>query len=154
MSTAELNEALGLKTGDVYDSATVVQRLNFDPKGRDVTSHYMNNGYLFFSVNPSATRQPDGTTDVNFTINEGRKAQLRLISIVGNKKTASTALLKLLPLRSGEDFSRDKLMESQRLLAQQGQFDPAKIGINPKPVMRPDKPTDLVDIDLVLVEKP
>jgi outer membrane protein assembly factor BamA len=62
-------------------------------------------------------------------------------------------LLESLPLRSGDEFSRAKLMESQRILAQQGQFDPAKIGINPKPVMRPDKPTDLVDIDLVLVEK-
>ncbi|OGX89234.1 hypothetical protein BEN47_07490 [Hymenobacter lapidarius] len=153
LSTVELNEALGLKPGDAYDSAAVVQRLNYDPSGRDVASRYMNNGYLFFSVKPSATRQPDGTTDLAFTIDEGRKARLRIISIVGNKKTTTTALLKLLPLRSGEDFSRDKLMESQRLLAQQGEFDPTKISIIPKPVMRPDMPTDFVDIDLVLTEK-
>ncbi|MFC7668256.1 POTRA domain-containing protein [Hymenobacter humi] len=153
LSTAELNEALGLKTGDAYDSATVVQRLNYDPQGHDIASRYMNNGYLFFWVNPSATRQPDGTTDLELTLNEGRKAQLRTISIVGNKKTSASALLKLLPLRSGDEFSRAKLMESQRILAQQGDFDATKIGVNPKPVMRPDKPTDLVDIDLVLVEK-
>jgi hypothetical protein len=153
LSTAELNQALGLKTGDAYDSATVAQHLSFDPKGGDITSRYLNHGYLFFSINPSAKPQPDGTTDLTFALNEGRKAQVGAITMVGNKKTATPALLKLIPLRSGEDFSRAKLMETQRILAQQGQFDPEKIGINPKPSMRPSQPTDLVYVEIVLVEK-
>lgn len=153
LSAAELNQALGLKTGDAYDSAAVAQRLNFDPKGRDITSRYLDNGYLFFSVTPTAARRADGRTDLTFVFNEGRPARLGRISVVGNRKTSTAALLKLIPLRSGELFSRAKLMETQRRLAQQGQFDPAQIGLNPKPVMRPDQPTDLVDVELVLVEK-
>ncbi|GAB3849207.1 hypothetical protein GCM10028822_13250 [Hymenobacter terrigena] len=153
LSTAELNQALGLKPGDAYDSAAVARRISFDPKGGDITSRYMDHGYLFFSVTPKATRQPDGTTDLTFNISEGRKAQIGRITITGNTKTSTAALLKLIPLRSGEDFSRAKLMETQRILAQQGEFDPNKVGINSAPVMRPNESTDLVNIALVVVEK-
>ncbi|GAB3863918.1 hypothetical protein GCM10028824_00770 [Hymenobacter segetis] len=153
LSAAELNQALGLKSGDAYDSATVARRLSFDPKGGDITSRYMDHGYLFFSVEPKATRQPNGTTDLAFNISEGRRAQIGRITITGNTKTSTAALLKLVPLRSGEDFSRAKLMETQRILAQQGEFDPNKVAINPAPEMRPNQPTDLVNIALVVVEK-
>ncbi|MBU6121209.1 POTRA domain-containing protein [Hymenobacter siberiensis] len=151
LSAAELSQTLGLKSGDAYDSATVVRRLSFDPKGGDITSRYMDHGYLFFSATPKATRQPDGTTDLAFNISEGRKAQLGHITITGNTNTPTAALLRLIPLRSGEDFSRAKLMETQRILAQQGQFDPNKVGINPAPEMRPNEATDLVNIALVVV---
>lgn len=153
LSTAELNQALGLKTGDAYDSAAVAQRLSFDPKGGDITSRYMDHGYLFFSVSPQATRQPNGTTNLTFVISEGRKALVGAITVVGNTKTPTSTLLKQIPLRSGEVFSRAKLMETQRLLARQGQLDASKTGINLKPVMRPNQPTDLMDIELALVEK-
>lgn len=153
LSAAELTQALGLKSGDAYDSAAVARRLSFDPKGTDITSRYMDHGYLFFSATPKATRQPDGTTDLAFTISEGRKAQLGRVTITGNTKTPTATLLKLIPLRSGEDFSRAKLMETQRLLAQQGQFDPNKVGINPMPEMRPHEATDLVNIALLVMEK-
>ncbi|ALW85707.1 hypothetical protein AUC43_11785 [Hymenobacter sedentarius] len=153
LSTAKLNQALGLKPGDAYDSLEVARRLSFGTRGGDITSRYMDHGYLFFSVSPKATRQPNGTTDLAFTINEGRKADLGTITVTGNTKSPTAALLKMIPLRSGEPFSRANLIETQRILAQQGQFDQAKIGINPKPVMRPNQPTDLVDIELVVVEK-
>lgn len=153
LSTTELNEALGLKTGDAYDSAAVAQRLSFDSKGGDLTSRYMDHGYLFFSVSPSATPQPDGTTDLAFTINEGRKATLRSITMSGTQKTAAATLLGLLPLRSGDDFSRANLMKSQTILARQSKVNPAKIAINPQPVMSPNTPTDFVDIDLIVEEK-
>ena len=87
------------------------------------------------------------------TISEGRKAQLGRVTITGNTKTPTATLLKLIPLRAGEDFNRVKLMETQRLLAQQGQFDPNKVGINPMPEMRPHEATDLVNIALLVMEK-
>ena len=153
LSTAELNQALGFKTGDAYDSAAVAQRLGYDPKGGDITSRYMDHGYLFFSISPKATRQPNGTTDLAFTISEGRKAEVGTITVAGNTKTPTPALLKLIPLHSGEAFSRANIMKTQRILARQGHFDPASIRINPAPVMRPNQSTDLVNIELVLVEQ-
>ncbi|OGX84950.1 POTRA domain-containing protein [Hymenobacter glacialis] len=153
LSTTELNAALGLKTGDAYDSAAVAQRLSFDPRGGDITSRYMDHGYLFFSVSPQATPQPDGTTDLAFTLNEGRKAKLRNITLSGTQKSGAAALLSLLPLRTGDDFSRANLMKSQTILARQSNVNPAKIAINPQPVMSPNTPTDFVDIELVVAAK-
>lgn len=153
LSATELTKALGLKPGDAYDSAAVAQRLNYRGDGQDVASRYMDQGYLFFSITPSVARQANGTVDLTFALSEGRPAQLGNITITGNTKTSSAALLKLIPLRSGQPFSRTKLLETQRILAKQGQFDPSKVGVNPMPVMRPTQATDQVDIALVVVEK-
>ncbi|OGX89790.1 hypothetical protein BEN49_24485 [Hymenobacter coccineus] len=152
--TARLNEVLGLRPGDAYDSLAVEKRLSYDPARPDITSLYMDHGYLYFQVAPVAKRQADGTVDLAFTVTEGRMARLRHVFITGNlDASAKAALLKRLPLRTGDDFSRAKLMEANRLLAQQNRFDPKRIGINPQPVWRPTETTDLVDIELVLVPK-
>lgn len=153
LSPTELNRALGLKPGDAYDSAAVAQRLNYRIDGKDVTSRYMNHGYLFFSVTPTIMRQTNGTVDLSFALSEGRPARLGNITITGNTKISSAALLKLIPLRAGQPFSRAKLMETQAILAKQSQFDPKQIVVNPMPVMRPAQATDQVDIALVVVEK-
>src|SRR5690606_25690087 len=47
-----LSTILGVKKGDVYDMELVNKRLNYNPTGRDVSALYMDNGYLFFSVEP------------------------------------------------------------------------------------------------------
>ena len=93
--TARLNEVLDLRAGDAYDSLAVEKRLAHDPVGTDVSSLYMNHGYLFFQVAPVATRQADGTVDLAFTVAEGRKAQLGRVFITGNlDASAKAALLK------------------------------------------------------------
>ncbi|MGI4885538.1 MAG: POTRA domain-containing protein [Janthinobacterium lividum] len=152
--TARLNEALGLRPGDAYDSLAVAKRVAYDPAGTDVSSLYMDHGYLYFQIAPVATRQADGTTDLAFNITEGRLARLRRVFVTGGLDApAKAALLKQLPLRPGDEFSRAKLIETNRLLAQQSAFDPKKIGINPQPVARPAEATDLLDIELVLVPR-
>ncbi|MDO7875634.1 POTRA domain-containing protein [Hymenobacter sp. ASUV-10] len=153
VSATELTKLLGLKPGDAYDSAAVAQRLNYRADGQDVSSRYMDQGYLFFSVTPSVVRQANGTVDLTFILSEGRPAQLGNITIAGNTKISSAALLKLIPLRSGQPFSRARLLETQAILAKQGQFDPKRTAVNPMPVMRPAQATDQVDIALVVVEK-
>ncbi|TPG66692.1 POTRA domain-containing protein [Hymenobacter nivis] len=149
-----LNAALGLRPGDAYDSLTVEKHLNYNPSGNDVSSLYMDHGYLFFQVMPVATRQADGTVDLAFNVTEGHPAKLRRVYITGGlDASAQAALLKRLPLRTGDDFSRAKLVETNRLLVQEGKFDSQKIRINPQPIVRPTEATDLLDIELVLVPK-
>jgi outer membrane protein assembly factor BamA len=143
---------LGLKAGDAYDSAAVAKRLGYDPKG-DVGSLYMDQGYMFFSVTPTATRQPNGTVALAFAVSEGPQIRVRNLRFVGNKKVSTAELTKLVPLRSGELFSRTKLIQSQQKLVQTGYFEPLKIGINPQPVMKPTGQPDQTDMEFVLVEK-
>ncbi|HEX8427952.1 POTRA domain-containing protein [Hymenobacter sp.] len=153
VSTERLNQALGLKPGDAYDSLDVKQRLNYRPDGSDVTSLYMDQGYLFFSVVPTVQRQPNGSVALTLEIVEGRKAQLGTITFTGNGKTSAESLLKAIPLRSGDTFSRAKLIEAQKNLALLGSFDAEHMGINPRPEMRSNAATDLVNIQIALVEK-
>ncbi|WP_375434038.1 M56 family metallopeptidase [uncultured Hymenobacter sp.] len=153
VSTERLNQALGLKPGDTYDSLALKKRLSFSPDGKDVTSLYMDQGYLFFSVIPAIRHQPNGKVDLLFKFFEGRKAELGTITFLGNGKIPAQSLLEAIPLRSSDTFSRAKLMEAQRNLALLGPFDPKQVGVNPSPDMRPNATTDLVNIMFTLVEK-
>lgn len=149
LTAAQLTEALGLKPGDAYSKEALEARLTYRPDGGDVTSRYMDQGYLFFQVDPVAKTQPDGTTDLTFVIVEGPTVHINKLTVKGNSHVATADILRRLPLHQGELFSRAKLIESQRILAASGLFDPTKIGINPQPV-----PADkMVNIEFTVVEK-
>jgi hypothetical protein len=149
LSNAELDAALGLKPGDPYDPALVEEKLGNWTDSRGISSRYMDNGYLFFQIEPVAKTQPDGTTDLTFRINEGPTVHINEILIRGNRKVPTAEVLKFISMHQGELFSRAKLVESQRTLAESGYFVPTQIGINPQPILS----KDLVNIEFVVVEK-
>jgi hypothetical protein len=149
LTSAQLNEALGLKPGDPYSQETLASTLAYRPDNSDVTSRYMDRGYLFFQATPSATTRPDGTTDLVITLNEGPVTRIGSIAVKGIKKVPTADVLALLPLHKGELFSRARLIQSQRALAESGFFDPANVGITPQP----DPAHGLVNIEYVLIEK-
>jgi hypothetical protein len=149
LNTKQLNEALGLKVGDSYSKELLATALAYRPDNSDVTSRYMDQGYLFFQVTPSTTSRPDGTTDLVISINEGPVAHINSIVVKGNQKISTADVLALLPMHKGELFSRAKLIQSQRVLAESGFFKPDSIGINPQP----DVANGLVNIEYKVVEK-
>ena len=153
LSTDRLNQLLGLKPGNVYDAQAIESRLNFLPDGRDITSQYMDQGYMFFSLTPTATPQANGTIDLALTMVEGPQVRLRTITLQGNQKTNSQTVLATLPLKSGELFSRAKLMQAQQLIAAMGPFVANQVRINPQPVFDNGSPSELTDIVVVVVEK-
>ena len=155
LTNDQLTEALGLRPGDPYDAQALKARLGqlAVAEGTDITSHYLNQGFLFFSINPVAKTRPDGTTDLTFIISEGRQSRVGTVTITGNQKVATADILRLVSLRSGDLFSRAQLLESQRKLAQSGEFNPTEIGINPQPVFRPSEATDMVNITFTVREK-
>jgi hypothetical protein len=104
-------------------------------------------------LSPTEYAQLVGSTDLTFTISEGRRAQIGTITVTGNHKVSTTAILEMLPLHTGDFFSRTKLLQSQKILAENGTFDPTSIGINPQPAPRPAAATDLVNIAFTVVEK-
>ena len=44
-------------------------------------------------------------------------------------------------------------MQAQKNLAGSGYFDPAKVGVNPQPVLENGALTGLLDVEFVVVEK-
>lgn len=146
----ELSAVLGVEKGDVYDMDLVNKRLNYNPTGRDVSALYMDNGYLFFNVQPVEVNIVGDSIDVEMRIYEGPQATINKILITGNDRTNDHVILREIRTLPGEKFSRADLIRTQRELSVLGYFDPEQIGINPIP----NPANGTVDIEYSLVEKP
>src|SRR5690606_1662732 len=69
-----LTNILGVEKGDVYDMELVDKRLHYNPNGRDVSALYMDNGYLFFNVDPVEVKIVGDSIDVEMRVFEGTQA--------------------------------------------------------------------------------
>ena len=145
-----LNKVLGIKKGDVYDMELVQKKLTFNPNGEDISSLYMDYGYLFFQVNPVEVRINNDSIDVEMRMYEGDQARISKIIITGNDRTNDHVIYREIRTLPGDLFRRNLLVRTQRELAQLGYFDPEQIGINPVPNMA----DGTVDIEYSLVERP
>lgn len=145
-----LNKVLGVKKGDVYDMDLIQKKLNFNPNGEDISSLYMDFGYLFYQINPVEVRINNDSIDVEMRITEGEQAKINKIIITGNDRTSDHVIRREIRTLPGQYFNRSLLIRTQRELSQLGYFDPEQIGINPVPNMA----DGTVDIEYSLVERP
>ncbi len=153
LTTAQLNEALGLKTGDPYSKEALDAHVSYRPDNTDIGSRHMDQGYLFFQVDPVIKPQPDGTTNLTFLLSEGPQFHVGNVAVKGNKRVPTADILALVPFHSGELFSRAKLVETSKVLGQSGLFDPTKLSITPQPLPSPDRTSGVVNMELVVAEK-
>lgn len=145
-----LDTILGVKPGDEYNQSVLDARLYMNPGGTDVSSLYMDDGYLFFQITPVEKQVEGDSVDLEFRIYEGKQARIKNISVTGNTKTSDHVIIRDLYTKPGDLFSRDAVIRSQRELSQKGYFDPEQLNVNPKP-----NPADgTVDIEYVVAEKP
>jgi len=145
-----LSEVLGIKKGDVYNLEELEKRLNYSPTTQDITSLYMDFGYLFFNIEPVEVVVEGDSIDIEMRIYEGAQANINKIILNGNTQTNDHVVLREIRTLPGQKFSRAALIRTQREIATIGYFDPEKIGINPIP-----NPQDgTVDIEYTVVEKP
>jgi len=152
-SSEFLSRTLAIKKGDVYNQELLEKRmgrqLSPDGGGEDVSSLYMDDGYLFFNIDPVEIAIVGDTINYEMRITEGAQATIRDINIAGNDRTNEHVIRRELRTLPGNKFSRSDLIRSQREIANLGFFDQEKIGILPKP--HPEDGT--VDIDYTVVEK-
>lgn len=147
---ATLDKVLGIEKGDVYDLDLVNKKLNFNPTGTDISSLYMDDGYLFFRVNPVETGIFEDSIDVEMRMYEGPQATINEVTISGNDKTNDHVIRRELRTLPGQKFNRSLLIRTQRELAQLGYFDPEQVN----PVPTPNPADETVDIEWQLVERP
>ena len=148
-SSKMLSNILGIKKGDVYNSSLMNERLTMNPNGTDVSSLYMDNGYLFFQVNPVEINVHNDTIDLEMRIYEGTQARINNVTVTGNDKTSDKVIMRQLRTLPGDLFRRSDVIRTQRELGQLGYFDPEKITVNPVP--HPEDGT--VDINYGVMEK-
>lgn len=148
--TKILNSILGIKKGDIYNPGLLESRLFINQAGLDVTSLYMDDGYLFFSLTPVETLVENDSIDMEIRIFEGPQATIDEVTVSGNTKTHDHVILRELRTKPGQKFSRSDVIRSQRELGQLGYFNPEKMNVIPTP-----NPKDgTVDLEYIVEEKP
>lgn len=130
-----LNLILGIKKGDLYNPEELNKKINGIPAG-DISSFYMDDGYLYFSCNPVEVAVEGDSIDIEMRIFEGKQAIINRIILNGNTKTSDKVVMREILTKPGQKFSKTDLIETTQMLSKLGYFDPQTI--NPRPVPQAD----------------
>jgi len=149
-SEEDLSRVLGIEPGDVYDPELLANRLSFSQDGRDVSSLYLDDGYLFFSADPVETAVDDHDIDMEIQLYEGPQAIISSVNIAGNDRTHESVIRRELRTKPGNKFSRSEIIRTQQSLMALGYFNPETMDIQPVP----NQSNGTVDINYGLEERP
>jgi outer membrane protein insertion porin family len=143
-----LSSVLGIENGAVYNRELLETNLSYNPSGFDVSSLYMDDGYLFFNADPVEVLVENDSIDLEIRIREGKQARISNVGVKGNTKTNDHVVIRELRTRPGQMFSRELVIRTTRELANLRYFNAETIAPDIKP-----NPTDgTVDIDYAVEE--
>ncbi len=137
-----LHRSLRIEKGDPYNRTTLEQNLSYNPSGTDISSLYMDNGYIFFKATPVEVAVDGDSIDIEIRIIEDKQARIRNVWIEGNTVTNDKIIMRELRTRPGDLYNRDALIRSYRELVTLGFFKEDKI----EPVPLPNPKDGTVDI--------
>lgn len=145
-----LDTIVNIKPGEIYNQSKLEQKLYMNPNGFDVSSLYMDDGYLFFNLTPQESRIHNDTIDYDIIVYEGKQAIINKVTVKGNDKTNDHVIFREIRTRPGQLFRRSDIIRTQRELSQLTFFNPEKMNVVPTP-----NPADgTVDIEYTVEEKP
>ena len=147
-SEETLNSILGIKKGDIYNKELLDKNLTYSETTLDVSSLYMDDGYLFFRADPVEVAVDNDSIDLEIRLTEGKQARINNVTLKGNTKTYDHVVLRELYTRPGQLFSRSDVMRSVRELATLGFFNQESIN----PDVRPNMEDNTVDIEYSVEE--
>lgn len=149
-SSAKLSGILAIDRGEIYDQEKFEGRLFMNPNGGDVSSLYLDDGYLAFQAIPVEKNVTNDTIDVEIRIYEGRQYRINRVVVKGNTKTSDHVIRREIKTKPGELFSRSDIIRTQRELAQLGYFDAEAFNVNP---VQNDR-DGTVDVIYTVAERP
>ena len=147
---SQLSLALGIHKGDVYNGTRLQENLFANKSSTDVSSLYMNRGYMTFRATPSIRVAEGDSLDVYIDVAEGDVYEFGSIEIAGNEKTKDHVVRRELYTIPGQTFSRDAIQESIRRLMQLNYFSQESIGAGPG--VEIDEQQKVVDLTYSLEE--
>ncbi|MBP8067528.1 MAG: BamA/TamA family outer membrane protein, partial [Pedobacter sp.] len=149
-TTEFLQRVFTIEKGQLFSEEKLEAKLRGSANGDDVSTIYLNDGYLTFNIDPVQTKIYNDTVDVEMRIYEGPQYTNNKITVVGNTITNDRVVIRNVYTKPGEKFSKDLLVRSVREIGQLGNFDETKTNPLPKP-----NPADgTVDIEYQVEEKP
>jgi outer membrane protein insertion porin family len=150
--TEILTKILKIKKGDVFSEDELSKRLSGPtPNDDDVSSFYLNDGYLTYTADPVQTKIYHDTVDLDIRVYEGPQYTINRVIVKGNDVTNDKVVRREIRTTPGQKFNKALLIRSTREIGQLGFFDEQKT--EPKPTnINPQDGT--VDIIYNVVEKP
>lgn len=147
-----LNKLLRIKKGDVFSEEELNKRLQGPtPNNDDVSTLYLDGGYLTYNADPVQTKIYNDTVDLDIRIYEGPQYTINKVDVKGNDVTNDKVVRREIRVKPGQKFNKELLIRSTREIGQLGNFDEQKT--EPKPTnINPADGT--VDIIFNVVEKP
>jgi outer membrane protein insertion porin family len=110
---------MGLKQGDSFNEEILNNRINYQPDGGNLSSLFMNQGYLFVTVQVNK-KTNEKRVDLTFEIFEGEKMKINKVFVTGNSKVSSDEILELIDIKAGDLFSRGKIVSAQNSITASG----------------------------------
>lgn len=147
-SSELLSKILAISKGDVYNTSLLEQNLNMGQDNADVSSLYLDDGYLFYYALPVEILVENDSVDVEIRIREGIQARINKVTISGNTRTSDNVILRELATVPGNVFSRSDIIRSQRQLLSLGYFNQENMNVIPKA----DEKSGTVDLEYVVEE--
>ena len=148
-TTELLNTTFKIKKGDVYNAKLIQERLNFSQDNGDISSLYLDRGYLSFKAKLEEKVIKPDTVDLDISLREGEPFQLNTVNIKGNTKTKDHVIRRELYTIPGDMFSRQNVVRSIRELSMLNYFDPEQI----TPDIQPNPDNNTVDLIYNVSEK-
>ena len=142
-----LNNALGMKKGDVYNQKLMNKRLKEDEDA--VGNYYWNNGYIFYQLDPTEVNIVGDSIDLEMRITENQQAHINAVRIYGNDRLYEEVVRRELRTKPGDLFSKDAVMRSAREIGNMGYFNAETIN----PDIKPNYEDGTVDINWELEQK-
>jgi outer membrane protein insertion porin family len=148
-TTEILNKTFGIVKGETYNAKRINERLNFSSDHSDVSSLYLDRGYLSYRAKLEEQVVKPNSVDLIIYLVEGEPFQLNTISIKGNTKTKDHVIRRELYTVPGDTFSRKNVVRSIRELSMLNYFDPEQI----TPDIQPNQENNTVDLTYNVSEK-
>ncbi len=142
-----LARVLDMNKGDIYDQEYMEKRLITDDDA--IQSQYMDEGYLFSSVEPVEAHVEGDSIDFEIRITEGEPANINRVLISGNTKTNEHVIRRDVRTIPGSLFSRSYIIRTVRELSAMGHFNPENI----VPDVRPNPSDGTVDLEYIVEER-
>jgi outer membrane protein insertion porin family len=128
--------------GDVYNGDAVEKTVE------DITVELARRGYPFGNVRPRGDRDPQTRTiGVTYVVDEGTRAYIERINIIGNTRTRDYVIRRELDINEGDPYNRALLDRAERRIKNLNFFKDVKI------TSEPGSAPDRVVVNINLVEQ-
>ena len=112
-----LNATLDFHKGDIYDYERFNQNLYGNESQNDVSSLFMNSGYLRYNQEVSEIKVDPDSVDIHIKITEGNRFKIGDVEITGNDRTMDKVIRRELFTIPGDYFRRSNIFRSIQQLA-------------------------------------